>query len=662
MRDEKTTKEPLIDELVQVRQGVAGNEMHEVQKVSYRLLVENSPDIMYILDPEGHFCFVGGAIESLLGFTAEELTGEHFTSVIWPEDIKKAAWIFYERRTVKRSTKRFEIRMTTREGKRKHVDINYLPVELHAFGFYDKPISATDKNFLGTYGVARDITEFKRAEEALRESEEKYRLLVENANEAIFVSQDEMLKFVNPKTVEITGYTKEELTSRHFADFIHPADREIVLEHQQELLRDELLPRVCSFRIVDKNGNIRWVEANVVTIPWEGRPATLNLNSDVTDRKQAEEATRVAYAELNQIFQTAGGGMRVIDKDFNVLRINEAFSSLSGSGEAEAVGKKCYEGFPGPMCHTRQCPLSRILAGEERVECEVEKYRSDGTRILCIVTATHFRGPGGEVIGIVEDFKDITECKRAEEELRKHREHLEQLVEERTKELREAQQKLVQQEKLAVLGQLAGGVGHELRNPLGAIKNAGYLINMVLEKSDPEVKESLEIIEKEVEISERVIASLLDFARPKPCTRLKIDINDVVQAALSRVPVPENVEMVRQLSETLPTILADADQLRQVFENLTLNAEQAMTEGGRLVVKSEALSPERVTISFTDTGVGMDRETLGKVFEPLFTTKSKGIGLGLALTKKLLEANGATIEVQSAVGEGSTFTVKLPVG
>ncbi len=120
--------------------------------------------------------------------------------------------------------------------------------------------------------------------------------------------------------------------------------------------------------------------------------------------------------------------------------------------------------------------------------------------------------------------------------------------------------------------------------------------------------------------------------------------------------------MVRRLDETLPTILADPKQLDQVFENLSLNAVQAMAKGGQLTIKSEAPSPEWVTVSFIDTGVGMDKETMAKVFEPLFATKAKGIGLGLALTKVLVEGHGGTIDVESKVGKGTRFTIRLPTG
>jgi signal transduction histidine kinase len=249
-----------------------------------------------------------------------------------------------------------------------------------------------------------------------------------------------------------------------------------------------------------------------------------------------------------------------------------------------------------------------------------------------------------------------------EEMLKEYSENLETMVEDRTKELREVQEQLVRQEKLAILGQLAGGIGHELRNPLGAIKSAAYFLDIALEDPDPEVKEAVEILGKEVETSERIINSLLDYARSKPPTKRKTDVNPVIQESLSHVDVPENVEVQSQLDEGLPSILADPDQLTMVFGNIILNAAQAMPDGGQLTVKSEASSPERVAISFSDTGVGISEENLGKIWEPLYTTKAKGIGLGLAITKTIVEAHGGTIEVESTVGEGTTFTVKLPLG
>jgi len=262
-----------------------------------------------------------------------------------------------------------------------------------------------------------------------------------------------------------------------------------------------------------------------------------------------------------------------------------------------------------------------------------------------------------------------TERQSVEEALREYSARLEDMVEQRTQELREAQERLVRREKLAVLGQLAGGVGHELRNPLGIIKNAADLLNMILEEPKPEVREALEILDEEVTRSEKIIGSLLDFARAGPPLRQKVDVNEVIREALSRATVPDDVKVLTQLHEALPAIPADPDQLAQVFGNIILNGMQAMAlpncvgrpEGGQLAVKSEVASPGWVAVSFTDTGVGIPQANLERIFEPLFTTKPRGIGLGLAIVSALVEGHGGTIEVESEVGTGSIFTVRLPV-
>jgi signal transduction histidine kinase len=140
-----------------------------------------------------------------------------------------------------------------------------------------------------------------------------------------------------------------------------------------------------------------------------------------------------------------------------------------------------------------------------------------------------------------------------------------------------------------------------------------------------------------------------------------VDVNNVVQDALSHTAVPESVEVVSELDETLPTILADPDQLAQVFGSIILNDIQAMPQGGQMVIRSEVLSQDLVAVSIRDAGVGISEENLKKIFEPLFTTKAKGIGLGLALAKTIVEGHGGSIEVESEVGKGSTFTVRLPL-
>jgi signal transduction histidine kinase len=254
-----------------------------------------------------------------------------------------------------------------------------------------------------------------------------------------------------------------------------------------------------------------------------------------------------------------------------------------------------------------------------------------------------------------------TERQQIEDTLLDHSKQLEKMVVEHTRALEETHAQSIRREKLALLGQLARGVGHELRQPLGAISNAVYFLNMALEEPDADVEEALEILAKEVGTAEKIIGNLLDFARTRHPLLRTMNVNDAVRDALARVVVPENVEVVSQLTEALPTIQADSDQLGQAFDNIIRNGIQAMPQGGRLIVKSEASPPEWLHVSFTDTGVGIPEENLGKIFEPLFTTRPRGIGLGATIVKALIDGHGGGVEVKSKVGKGSTFTVRLPV-
>jgi len=223
------------------------------------------------------------------------------------------------------------------------------------------------------------------------------------------------------------------------------------------------------------------------------------------------------------------------------------------------------------------------------------------------------------------------------------------------------QERRIHTKTMELIEHIARGLGHELRNPLGAIKNVAYFLNMTLKNPESETKEAIEILERNVLKSERIIGHLLLFVNQKKPHWKKTDVNEVLKKALSRTRAPANVEIVSNLKGTLPVLLADPDQLNHVFENLILNAVQAMPKGGRLLVESKVPRQNCVVVSFTDTGVGISKKLLQKLFDPLFTTKAKAIGLGLAITQILVERHGGRIEVESEVGKGSVFKVSLPV-
>lgn len=224
-----------------------------------------------------------------------------------------------------------------------------------------------------------------------------------------------------------------------------------------------------------------------------------------------------------------------------------------------------------------------------------------------------------------------------------------------------AQQALVRREKLAFLGQLASGVAHELRNPLGVMTNAMYYLDSVLRDAPSNVKEYLGILRGQVELSEKIVSDLLDFARVRPPQREPVSVAELIYRQLERVGRLGQVKVHVDISEGLPPALVDQVQVGQVVLNLLTNAVQAMGEqGGSLEIRGAPEGEQRVKIEVVDTGHGIAPENLEKIFEPLFTTKARGMGLGLAVSRALAIANGGNIMVQSRQGEGATFTLVLP--
>ncbi len=246
------------------------------------------------------------------------------------------------------------------------------------------------------------------------------------------------------------------------------------------------------------------------------------------------------------------------------------------------------------------------------------------------------------------------------EELGKYREHREELVEQRTKELKGTQEKLLRLERLATLGQFSGSISHELRNPLSVIDSSVYYLKRKLKDADRKVQEHLDRIESSVGSSTAIIESLLNLTRMKEPRLAKLDLRAVTSDAIDTSKVPRTVKVVGNFPVQELLIDADGEQLRMAFKNIVKNAVEAMDGKGELTVTA-LLTPEgQAEVSFADTGPGIARESLERVFQPLFSTRAKGIGFGLSIARMIIDRHGGTIEAKSEPGEGAVFIIRLP--
>jgi len=259
------------------------------------------------------------------------------------------------------------------------------------------------------------------------------------------------------------------------------------------------------------------------------------------------------------------------------------------------------------------------------------------------------------------------EILNGKEALEKANRSLEQRVEARTRELKSAQDELINKERLAAIGQMASVVGHEIRNPLAVINNSTYFIKMKLNAmgavtpTDPKIMKHVGIIESEIRQANGIIDEILGFARTRELHLCDIPVNAYINELAASYPIPSHVELVKQLTKINPSVSIDKDEMTQVFRNLIKNAVEVMPEKGQIIIRSDYDAGDNtVSVEVSDSGPGIPQDKLDKIFTPFFTTKPRGTGLGLAVVKKVVERHKGRIEVSSALGRGTTFRIHLP--
>jgi PAS domain S-box-containing protein len=384
----------------------------------YRRMFEGALDAIFIADAEtGVMIDCNRAACELVGAERSELIGKHQRILHPPEEIEGEFSRTFREHLHAKEGKVVETQVITKKG-----EIKKVAIKANLLEFEGKKV---------LQGIFRDVTERKQAEEALEKSEERYRQLAENAGEAIFVVQDGVIKFINPKGAELSGYSIEELTSMPFVKFIHPNDIDMVIDRYARRVKGESVPQIYDFRIIRKDSNIRWGELNAVPISWEDRPAVLCFMNDITERKQVEEALRQSEERYRTMLEEMEEGYYEVDLAGTFTFVNDAMSRILGYSRDELIGMNYKAYTPQESMKTIFQEYNRVYrTGEPLKWYPMPEIRKDGTRILAEDSVFPLRNEKGEVIGFRGISRNVTERKKAEEALRQSEQRYRAILEE----------------------------------------------------------------------------------------------------------------------------------------------------------------------------------------------------------------------------------------
>jgi len=591
----------------------------------YRTLFETAREAIVLSGPDDRIQSLNPAAAKILGYVdPQELIGLNIAEIWFDPDLKRET---FKELMEKDYVENIEVTLKKKDGS---------PVYVLGSAILHSDVKG---NILRTEAILMDITRNKKAEKEIRKVQERFSGIYNSSKDAIgFASLEGNLLDVNDSFSKLTGFTREELLSGKRYQEITPQEYH---EYEAKLI-DCIIrtgkPQEYEKEYIRKDGSrVPILLTTFVVKGDDGKPIGITaIIKDITERKRVEKELQESRRHFQTLFNVTVDPVVIVDSQGTILEVTEKVEEITGFKREELLGKNFMEisVVTEESKKVLMANLSRRLRGIDIPPYEVELLTRDGRKLLNEVNAQKIEYQGKTAV--MASFRDISERKRMEDQLLKS-------------------------ERLAAIGQLASIVGHELRNPLGVIKNSTYYLKMRLkEYTDDKVARHLDILDTEVNRSNNIISDLLDFARgPKSPELQPVDLNHLVVEALSRIEIPIGVETVTMLGE-LPWISADPDQVMRILLNLIQNGIDAMPKGGILSLKTRA-EKGFMYVSITDMGVGISEENMEKLFTPLFSTKSKGIGLGLYIVKQLLEAHGGTITVQSEVGEGTTFTFRLPI-
>lgn len=383
--------------------------------------------------------------------------------------------------------------------------------------------------------------------------------------------------------------------------------------------------------------------------------------------------------DFQELFENSPGAFLVLSPDaprYTIAAVSNRYLAATMTRREAIVGRGLFDVFPDNPADPQATGTRNLAESLDRVcrhrkpdAMAVQKYdirKPDGTFDIRYWSPVNspVLGEQGEVAWIIHAVEDVTDFVRLKlrgTDLEVEIFHRAQQLQEANRELRAAQEELVRSARLSMLGQLAGSVAHELRNPLGVMTNAVFLLSATLKDATSTTREYLDILSTQINTAGRIVNDLLDFVRQRPPQTSAVQLAEIIDQQLANLGLPESVRIERAWSAPPPMVHADPVQTGQIIVNLVTNAVQAMGDAGGTITFSAQVQDGRLRLAISDTGPGIAAESLEKVFEPLFTTRARGIGLGLPVCLQLARNNGGDLSVVSVPGRGATFTLALPL-
>ncbi|MBU0675430.1 MAG: PAS domain S-box protein [Proteobacteria bacterium] len=622
---------------------------------NFKEFAELFPQLVFELDLQGNLTFANRYAFTRTGYTQDDLTnGLTLGSLLHPNQHKKT------RDDINRILRGNEL--SGEEHTIVHRDGSLIPVMIYATSIL------RDKKVIGIRGIALDISERKQAEQQLKESEERFRALYENAP-LPYQSLDNKgcLIGVNTTWLTSTGYSREEVINRPFTDFLLPESQEQFHRIFPEVFAEqsshtEVVP------LLKKDGTTILASfTSQATYDSTGRFLQVHcLFLDITEQKKAEQALEKSYREWDQAMEFFEEAIYLVDLDDKVYKANSAFYRMTGLTPEQALGQDITE-ILHPEGELEPCPV--CLARRERRDARIileADHPDNPTSSPIEVTVKMIRSTTEDsLLGVLMMIRDLTQQRRNEIELRRHRDHLEDLIKERTMQLKTTYEQLMHAEKLSAVGRLSGSIAHEFNNPLQGIMS---VLNRIQRTTilEPKNLEFVEMALTECNRIKNLIRDLQNFNRVSSDKIEEINFHSAIESILlmaKKELKTKGIQIIKEFDPMLPPVRTVADQLKQVILNLLNNAVDACDGEGTITIRTRFENPSTMALDLIDNGKGIKPEDMNHIFEPFFSTKPtvKGTGLGLPVSYGIIHRLGGEITVRSIENQGATFTVTLPV-